>query len=113
MRALMREMRHAPKTLSLVVKDGRLNATEDDGTVIALPLNDKKTKVELGGEPIEARAKWDGANIVTEWSAARVKLTRTYASSADGKVLTVRVAPEEKKGGPPPRPPMTLIYDRE
>jgi len=64
-------------------------------------------------EYVEARAKWDGANIVTEWSAANMKLTRTYASSADGKVLTVRVAPEEKKGGPPPRPPMTLVYDRE
>ena len=113
MRALTREMRQAPKTLALVVKDGKLNTTEDDGTVITLPLNDKKTKVELDGEQIEARAKWDGANIVTEWSAARVKLTRTYASSADGKVLTVRVAPEEKKGGPPPRPPMTLVYDRE
>ena len=65
---------------------------------------------------MDSGANWtlqDGANIVTEWSAARVKLTRTYASSADGKVLTVRVAPEEKKGGPPPRPPMTLIYDRE
>jgi len=113
MRALIREMRQEPKRLALVVKDKQLNATEDDGAVITLPLNDKKTKVELDGEKIEARAKWDGANLVTEWSAARVKLTRTYESSADGKVLTVRVVPQEKKGSAPVGPSMMLVYDRD
>jgi hypothetical protein len=116
MRALMREMRQAPKRLALVVTD-TLKATEDDGTVLTLPLNDKKTKVELGGETIEARAKWDGANIVTEWEAGRVKLTRTFNSSPDGKVLTVVVAPKNHdqngdRGGPPLRS-MTFVYDRD
>jgi hypothetical protein len=113
MRVLMREMRQAPKRLALVVKDKQLSATEDDGTVFSLPLTDKKTKVELGGEKLEARAKWDGSNIVTEWSAAKIKLTRTYESSPDGKVMTVRVIPQEKKGSAPVGPSMMLVYDRD
>ena len=99
MRALMRELRGTPNRLMVVLKDSQLNVTTGDGTVHTLPLNDKKIKVTLAGETIEARAKWDGANIVTQWTAGQLKVDRTYQSSPDGKVLTVVVAPHDKDKG--------------
>jgi len=64
---------------------------------VALERRAEYRRVAPGADDRGPR-QWDGTNIVTEWAAGRLKLTRTYASSTDGKALTVIVTPKTGTG---------------
>ena len=66
-------------------------------------INDKSTKIEVGGAPVNVKSKWDKNVLRQEFSNTQAKLTETWGLDEAGRlVLTAKVesmtllTPEQK-----------------
>jgi hypothetical protein len=86
-----------------------VNATADSITITdargerTYPINDKNTKIDVGGSPLTVKSKWDKDTLKQEFSNTQAKLTETWSIDGSGHlVLAMKVesmtlrTPEQK-----------------
>lgn len=107
-RALMGEVLQMPLRLTIAQEGDRIVVIEPDGVVRTYVANGRKEKHQLASGTIETTTSWDGPRLkMTIAPGGRVRLTRTFAVTADPRRLEVTTAFEggPKDGG------RTIVYD--
>jgi hypothetical protein len=90
MRARIIEVLEAPAKLTILEGDGTVTLTADDGRARRLMVNNKREKRPVDNRMVDVRTKRDDGRLVTEmWLDDGMKLTETYAVSADRRQLQV------------------------
>jgi hypothetical protein len=98
LRGLYRDLLEVPETLKINVADGTVALTDDLDRQRTYPTTGKKQHYQLGAAAYDAKAHWQGNQLIMEIEGARgFKMHETYFLSEDGKRLFVII----RVGDPP------------
>jgi hypothetical protein len=88
----------AMQQLQAIADEIAINATPDTVTFTdargerTYRINDRTTKIDVNGSPIDAKSKWDKGTLKQEFSNSRTKLTRRWEVDQNGRlVLAARI----------------------
>jgi len=89
--AAMRTLQQLSEQITIAATADSVTFTDARGEH-AYPVNDKNTKVEVGGSSVTVRSKWDKDTLKQEFSNTQAKLTETWSVDGNGRlVLTAKV----------------------
>ena len=100
-----------PKQLTIVVHDASVSITNDEGRVLMLQTDDKKSdeRAENGLVKVTRKNHWDRATLVSEIDLDDgLKITRKYQLSPGGTQLNITTTID--RGGRPIN--LTHVYER-
>jgi len=100
--AAMRQLQQITEKIVITASAETVTFTDTRGER-SYPINDKSTKIEVAGAPVNVKSKWDKNVLKQEFSNTQAKLIETWGLDEAGRlVLTAKVesmtllTPEQK-----------------